>query len=219
MRFRYPKSTVIDMNKPSLIELGSNLDINENFTIMAHDWGAYVLRTLYGDYLTGSGRVKIGSNIYFGRDVTILRGATIGDNCIIGACSLVRSNIPSNSVAAGVPARVICSIEEYYAKRKVKQVEESVDFGVSIIERYGRLPVITDFSEEWCVFLNRLEYQENPGLHKRIRYRLGPLMKTWFDRKRPFGSFDEFLNAVKERYCVKHNCPMDSLLKAKNGML
>jgi serine acetyltransferase len=43
-------------------------------------------------------------------------GVTIGDNCIIGAGSIVTKNIPSNSVAAGMPARVICSIDEYYHK-------------------------------------------------------------------------------------------------------
>lgn len=45
---------------------------------------------------------------------------TIGDNVIIGAGSVVTKNIPSDSVAAGVPARVICSLDEYYEKNLQK---------------------------------------------------------------------------------------------------
>ena len=43
-------------------------------------------------------------------------GVTIGDNCIIGAGSIVTKDIPSGSVAAGVPARVISTTEKYSKK-------------------------------------------------------------------------------------------------------
>ena len=49
---------------------------------------------------------------------TILPGVTIGDNTIIGAGSVVNRDIPANSVAAGVPCRVICTLEEYKEKHK-----------------------------------------------------------------------------------------------------
>ena len=45
-------------------------------------------------------------------------GVKIGDNVIIGAGSVVNRDIPSNSVAAGVPCKVICSLEEYKEKHK-----------------------------------------------------------------------------------------------------
>ena len=44
--------------------------------------------------------------------VTVLKGVTIGDHCVIGAGSLVSSDIPSNSFAAGRPARVIREIAD-----------------------------------------------------------------------------------------------------------
>lgn len=40
-------------------------------------------------------------------------GVTIGDNVIVGAGSIITKDIPSNSVAVGIPARVIKSIEQY----------------------------------------------------------------------------------------------------------
>ena len=51
--------------------------------------------------------VSIGNNVWLGENVVVLAGAHIGDGCIIGANSVVTSDIPSNSIAVGVPARVI----------------------------------------------------------------------------------------------------------------
>ncbi|MFW3341631.1 acyltransferase [Aliarcobacter butzleri] len=49
----------------------------------------------------------IGNNCWLGFDVNIVKGGQIGDNCIIGANSLINTNIPPNSIAAGIPAKVI----------------------------------------------------------------------------------------------------------------
>lgn len=54
--------------------------------------------------------VTIGNNVLIGSRAMILKGASIGDNSVIGAMSVVTSNIPANCVAAGVPARVIRKI-------------------------------------------------------------------------------------------------------------
>ncbi len=51
--------------------------------------------------------VTIGHNVWIGGGVTILPGVSIGDNCVIGAGSVVSRSIPSGSVAVGNPARVI----------------------------------------------------------------------------------------------------------------
>lgn len=56
--------------------------------------------------------VHIGSNCWFGASVTVCPGVTIGDNCVIGAGSVVTRDIPPNSFAAGVPCRVIRTLSE-----------------------------------------------------------------------------------------------------------
>jgi maltose O-acetyltransferase len=55
--------------------------------------------------------VNIGSNVWLGSRAMILKGVTIGDNSVIGAMSLVTEDVPPNCLAAGVPAKVIRSIE------------------------------------------------------------------------------------------------------------
>lgn len=54
--------------------------------------------------------IRIGKNCWIGAKVTVLDGVEIGDNCVIAAGSVVNKSIPPNSVAAGVPARVLKEI-------------------------------------------------------------------------------------------------------------
>ena len=67
--------------------------------------------------------VHIGNNVWIGGNSVICPGVTIGDNCVIGAGSVVTKDIPAWSLAAGNPARVIRTITEedrkYYFKDRV----------------------------------------------------------------------------------------------------
>lgn len=56
------------------------------------------------------GELKIGGNCWLGARVTVLDGASVGDHCVIGAGAVVTEPVPANSIAAGVPARVIKSL-------------------------------------------------------------------------------------------------------------
>lgn len=49
--------------------------------------------------------VRIGNCCYIGSQTVITRGVTIGDHCIVGACSLVNRDLPPYTLAFGVPAR------------------------------------------------------------------------------------------------------------------
>lgn len=61
--------------------------------------------------LQSKGEVVIGNNVWIGDKATILAGVHIGDNVIIGANSVVTKDIPSNCMAAGMPAKVIKQVE------------------------------------------------------------------------------------------------------------
>ncbi len=51
--------------------------------------------------------VKIGSNVFIGSNARILKGVTVGDGAVIANNSLVTSHVPENSVALGIPAKVV----------------------------------------------------------------------------------------------------------------
>lgn len=55
--------------------------------------------------------VDIGNNVWIGEGVCIMPGVTIGDNVIIGANAVVTHSFPNNVVIAGVPARIIKSLD------------------------------------------------------------------------------------------------------------
>lgn len=106
---------------PYLISIGDNVHITNGVTFITHDGGTLLLRDQVPD-LELSAPIKIGNNVYIGLNSTILLGVTIGDRCIIGAGSIVTKNIPPNSVAAGVPARVIKSLDQYFEQAKAKSL-------------------------------------------------------------------------------------------------
>lgn len=56
--------------------------------------------------------IVIGRDCWLGANVTIMPGVTIGEGCVIGACSLVTKDIPAHSLAMGSPARVVRPITE-----------------------------------------------------------------------------------------------------------
>ena len=63
------------------------------------------------------GCIEIGDNVFIGAGTSINYNVKIGSNVIIGACSLITKDVPDNCVVAGVPAKVICSFEEYIERR------------------------------------------------------------------------------------------------------
>jgi acetyltransferase-like isoleucine patch superfamily enzyme len=56
------------------------------------------------------GPTRVGDNVWCGANVVVTSGVTVGDRCVIGANSVVRSDLPAYSIAVGAPARVIKQI-------------------------------------------------------------------------------------------------------------
>lgn len=66
--------------------------------------------------------VKIGNDCWFGANVVVCPGVTIGDNCVIGAGSVVTRDVPPNSFAAGNPCRVIRTLTEADSMRNKPEI-------------------------------------------------------------------------------------------------
>lgn len=101
--------------EPWLITLGENVHITNNVNFITHDGGTLLFRNRVPD-LEITKPIKVGNNVYFGNNVIVLPGVTIGNNVVIGAGAVVSRSIPDNSVAVGVPAKVIKSADEYLEK-------------------------------------------------------------------------------------------------------
>lgn len=148
--FNMQGGVVIDSSHYWHISIGDNVTLSARVYILAHD--ASTKRFL--NY-TRIGKVTIGNNVFVGAGTVILPGVNIGDNVVIGAGSIVSKDIPSNSVAAGDPARVICSINDFLVKHK-KQMETYPCFG----EEYTLRQNIT----------NSMRQQMNERMVDRIGY-------------------------------------------------
>ncbi|SFL16251.1 maltose O-acetyltransferase [Paenibacillus sp. 1_12] len=99
-----------------LIRIGNNVTIAPQAYLLAHDAST---KQLIG--YTKVGDVIIEDNVFIGARAIIMPAVTIGKNSIVAAGSVVTKSIPDNSVAAGNPAKVICTIEEYIEKTKLNQ--------------------------------------------------------------------------------------------------
>ena len=98
----------IDGLYPHLVEIGDNCCITGGVKLLAHD----AAPTVFGREMKVS-PIKICDNVFIGMDAVIMPGVTVGPNSIVGANSVVTKDVPPDSVAAGVPARVIMSLDEY----------------------------------------------------------------------------------------------------------
>jgi acyl-[acyl carrier protein]--UDP-N-acetylglucosamine O-acyltransferase len=91
------------------IRIGDGCRIGDNVAIYDADF--HELDPATRDRSAGVVKpVVIGDNVWIGSRAMVLRGATIGNNAVIGAMSLVTKEIPPNCVAAGIPAKVLRTI-------------------------------------------------------------------------------------------------------------
>ena len=110
--------------EPWIITIGNNVHITEGVRFITHDGGTLLYRDKVPD-LEITKPIIIGDNVYIGNNVLLLPGVTVGSNVIIGAGAVVSRDIPDNSLAVGVPARVIKTADEYFEKIK----RESIHLG------------------------------------------------------------------------------------------
>ena len=149
-----PLNTTIDVQNPHLLEIGNHVMMTGPVTILTHDYSWSVLKRKYGEIVGNQKYTVLKDNIFIGWGATILAGSYIGENTIIGAGSVVSGHLEGNAVYAGNPARRILSIDEYYQKRKSKQIEEAIAYVRKYEERFGTVPSIEKLDEYFFLFFN-----------------------------------------------------------------
>ncbi len=105
------------------IEIGDNSIIGANCKIFDNDFHSLDTEERINDVFDNlmTKPVKIGKNVFVGCNSILLKGTEIGDNCIIGAGSVVHGIFEDNCVIAGNPARVIKKQEGAESGQEVRQ--------------------------------------------------------------------------------------------------
>ena len=103
-----------------LISIGNNVWIASGVEFITHDVTHYMLNGLKDGYKYTEkiGCIEIGDNVFIGAGAKIIYDVKVGNNVIIAAGAVVNKSIPSNSVYGGIPAKFICSFEDYLKKRR-----------------------------------------------------------------------------------------------------
>ena len=114
-----------------LISIGSNVWMASGVTFVTHDILHFMLNGTLSKgqekFQEKAGCIEIGNNVFIGANVQILYDVRIGNNVMIAAGAIVNRDIPDNSVAAGIPARVIGSLDSLMEKRRAVKVVHPVD--------------------------------------------------------------------------------------------
>lgn len=112
-------------SEPWLIEIRDNVTLTRGVTFITHDGSSRIFRSeipggsKFGDRF---GRILIHDSCFIGVNSIIMPDVEIGPRSIVGAGSVVNKNVPTETVVAGVPARVICALSEYIEKYKMKMI-------------------------------------------------------------------------------------------------
>jgi len=93
----------VKLNTNYSINIGDSVGIGEYVDIWTHGSFPPVLNGFPAQF----GKVVIGSNVWLPAKSTVMPGVTIGDNIVIGANSIINKNLPSGSLCAGMPVKII----------------------------------------------------------------------------------------------------------------
>lgn len=110
---------------PELIRLGDNVHVHKTAKIVTHDMLNRFLKTRNPNDDFGHGEklgcVELCDNVYISMNVTIMPDVRINKDCIISSGSVVTSDIPANSLAAGNPAKPTGRFDMFLALRKMSR--------------------------------------------------------------------------------------------------
>lgn len=111
-------------SEPYLVRVGARVTISHGANFITHDGGLRVVRQKHPEaYLYAP--IVVEDDAFIGAYAVLLPGVTIGRGAVVGAGAVVSRSIPSGVVAAGVPARPIKTVAEYWVNARDRVVPTS----------------------------------------------------------------------------------------------
>ena len=194
-----PNNTNIDIQRPEMLHIGNFCRITRGVTILCHDYSMSVARRKFHSFVGTAAETYIGDNVFIGMNATILMGTRIGNNCIVGAGAVVSGDFKDDSVIAGNPAKVICSIDGYYKKHLDRQYDSAKAYFFKLYENKKRIPTVEEMGNAFAwMYLPR----NKEAVEKYNRFfRLGgesyeDVVDDFLCSKGMFESYDDFVKAV-----------------------
>jgi len=95
----------LTINGNGTVEIGDNCDLAPEvmFLTGGHEIGGSERRAGKGEHY----RIRVGNGTWIGGRTTVMRDVFIGSGCVLTACACVTKDIPDNTLAGGVPAKII----------------------------------------------------------------------------------------------------------------
>lgn len=113
-------------NDSQLISIGDNVSLSDGIKFINYSPTAEHFDKVIGEGLNKNirdiGSIKIENNVFIGSNAILFPNVVIGENSYVMAGSVVMESIPPNSVACGNPAKIVCSINDWY--ERIKSVNE-----------------------------------------------------------------------------------------------
>lgn len=117
-------------SEPFLISLGDHVTVTSGVKFITHDGSTCLVKDSQGKRYQRFAPIQVGSHVFIGVNSIIMPGVTIGSNVVIGAGSVVTKDIPDNSIAIGVPAKVVSSFADYQTKIQATCASDSDLVGI-----------------------------------------------------------------------------------------
>lgn len=200
--FTNPEEKPVDDTCVELLEMGEGCFVSSKVTILLHDYSFALIRKTHNCLIPKIVKTKIGNNVFLGRGCMVLMGAEIGDNCIIGAGSVVAGKYAPGSIVVGNPGRVIGTIDEYAKKLMSSLDKYAKDFYETYSEIYKR-PLSEWEMDCYMVLWKTDDYNHRKKIFKELPVRgddIDEVVRDLMNYESIYESYQDFLDSFSHKF-------------------